>query len=285
MKITLLKASAALMLLLIANCSVNAQQLKVPAASPTQTIDQAFGLSNIKIEYSRPGIKGRTIYGDLVPFGKVWRTGANSATKITFGDTVTVAGNVVKPGTYALYTIPGKDEWDIMFYKDLNLAGDVAEYKKEDELFRFKAKPTNIANKVETFTINVSDITANSAKIELVWENTRVAFDVLTEVDSKIMKNIDASLEKDSRPYYSAANYYYENNKDLKKALEWTNLALAQNPKAYYMAHLKAKIYMKMKDYKNAIDAAQHSMELAKEAKSDDYVRLNEKLIAEAKGK
>jgi hypothetical protein len=280
-----IKFRSVLIALIAFSAAANAQQLKTPAASPTQTIDQAFGLSNIKIEYSRPGIKGRTVYGDLVPYGKIWRTGANASTKITFGDTVKVEGNMVKPGTYALLTIPGKEEWTIMFYKDLNLGGDVASYKQEDELFRFKAKPTAISPKVETFTINVSDITPNSANIELVWENTRVAFNVTTDIDTRIMKNIDASLEKDSRPYFSAANYYYENNKDLKKALEWTDIAISQNPKAYYMVHLKAKILMKMKDYKGAIAAAEQSMALAKEAKSEDYIRLNEKLIAEAKGK
>jgi hypothetical protein len=271
--------------LLTVSVNVNAQQLKTPAASPTQTIDQAFGLSNIKIEYSRPGIKGRVVFGDLVPFGKIWRTGANSATKITFGDSVKVEGNVVKPGTYALYSIPGKDEWEFMLYKDLTLGGDVAEYKTEDEVLRFKTKSSNNPVKIETFTMNVTDITSNTAKIELAWENTRIAFNVTTDVDSKVMKSIDTALEKDSRPYYSAANYYYDNNKDLKKALEWTEIAMAQNPKGYWIVHLKAKIQMKMKDYKGAIETAGKSMEIAKAEKSDDYVKLNEKLIAEAKAK
>jgi tetratricopeptide (TPR) repeat protein len=270
--------------LLITLCSnINAQTLKVPAPSPTQTLDQAFALSNIKIEYSRPGIKNRVVFGDLVPYGKVWRTGANAATKITFGDTVTVEGNIVKPGTYALYSIPDKNEWTIMLYKDLNLAGDVVNYKSEDELCRFKVKPTTIPMKVETFTINVTDITMNTAKIEILWENTAVEFNVTANIDSKVMKSIDAALEKDTRPYFSAASYYYENNKDLNKALTWVNQAIDLNPKAYYMVHLKAKIQMKQKDYKGAIESAEKSMALAKEAKSDDYVRLNEKLIADAK--
>lgn len=262
----------------------NAQALKTPAPSPLQTIDQAFALSNIKIEYSRPSVKGRVVYGDLVPYGKVWRTGANQSTKITFGDDVKVEGVALKAGTYALYTIPNKDSWEILFYKDLTLGGNVAEYKATDEVARVKGKVSATGMKVETFTINIGDITSTSASIDLMWDMTKVSFGVTTEIDEKVMKNIEAALEKDSRPYFQAANYYYENNKDLTKALSWVNTASEQNPKAYWMVHLKAKIQMKMKDAKGAIESAEKSMALAKEDGNADYVKLNEKLIAEAKG-
>lgn len=262
----------------------NAQALKTPAPSPLQTIDQAFALSNIKIEYSRPSVKGRVVYGDLVPYGKVWRTGANQSTKITFGDDVKIEGVALKAGTYALYTIPNKDSWEILFYKDLTLGGNVAEYKATDEVARVKGKVSATGMKVETFTINIGDITSTSASIDLMWDMTKVSFGVTTEIDEKVMKNIEAALEKDSRPYFQAANYYYENNKDLTKALSWVNTASEQNPKAYWMVHLKAKIQMKMKDAKGAIESAEKSMALAKEDGNADYVKLNEKLIAEAKG-
>lgn len=258
-------------------------QLKVPAPSPLQTLDQAFALSNIKIEYSRPSAKGRVVYGDVVPFGKVWRTGANQSTKITFGEDVKVEGNALPAGTYALYTIPNKDSWDIMFYKDLKLGGNVADYKKENEALVIKVKPSAYPAKVETFTINVSDITSSSANVELLWEQTRVAFNVTADIDSKIMKNIETSLATDSRPYFQAASYYYDNNKDLTQALGWVTKAIEQNPKAFYMVHLKAKIQLKQKDFKGAIATAEQSIALAKEAKNDDYVAMNEKLIAEAK--
>ncbi|MBK7432083.1 MAG: DUF2911 domain-containing protein [Bacteroidetes bacterium] len=207
----------------------------------------------MKIEYSRPSVKGRVVFGDLVPFGKIWRTGANSATKITFGDDVKVEGLALKAGTYAMYTIPNKDSWEILFYKDLTLGGNVADYKAADEVLRVKGK-------------------------------VKVSFNVTTEIDEKVMKNIDAALEKDSRPYFQAANYYYENNKDLTKALGWVNTAIEQNPKAYWMSHLKAKIQVKMKDSKGAIESAEKSMALAKEDGNDDYVKLNENLIKDAKG-
>ncbi len=283
MKTKKLKTIAAVLLITGGSIITNAQTLKVPAPSPLQTLKQAFALSDITIEYSRPGVKGRVIYGDVVPFGKIWRTGANATTKITFGEDVKVEGNAVAAGTYGIYTVPNKDSWEIMLYKDLTLAGNVAEYKKENELLRFTVKPTALGNKVETFTINVADVSPANANIELVWENTRVAFSVTADIDSKIMKNIETSLAKDSRPYFQAAGYYYDNNKDLKTALEWANKATEMNPKAYYMFMLKAKIEYKMKDNKAATATAEKVIALAKEDKNDDYVKQAEKLIAEAK--
>lgn len=260
-------------------------QLKTPQPSPTQTIDQAFALSNIKIEYSRPSVKGRTVFGDLVPFGKVWRTGANSSTKITFGDDVKVEGNALAAGTYAVYTIPNQDSWEIMFYKDLKLGGNVAEYKAENEVLKIKVKTSALAAKTETFTINIADVTSNSANVELMWDKTKVAFNVATDIDTKIMKSIDESLKSDTRPYYQAASYYYENNKDLNQALTWVTKATENNPSAFWIWHLKAKIQSKLKDSKGAVESAEKSLALAKEAKNDDYVKLNEKLIQENKKK
>lgn len=270
-------------LLTLMSFSVSAQQLKVPAPSPLQTIKQAFALSDITIEYSRPGVKNRVIFGDVVPFGKTWRTGANQTTKITFGEDVKVEGNPVTAGTYGIYSVPNKDSWDIMFYKDLTLAGNVAEYKAENEVLRFKVKPSALANKVETFTINFVDVTPSTLNVELLWEQTRVAFSVVADIDSKIMKNIEANVTKDSRPYFQAASYYYETNKDLKQALVWADKAIEQNPKAYWVVMLKAKIQAKAKDNKAAITTAEQVIALAKEDKNDDYVKMAEKLIAEAK--
>ena len=281
MKQTFLATVVALSML---SFSANAQQLKIPAPSPTQTLKQNFGLGEVTIEYSRPGVKNRVIFGDVVPFGKIWRTGANSTTKITFSEDVKLEGNAVAAGTYGLYTMPDKDSWTVMLYKDLTLGGNVAEYKPENEVLRFKVKPSVLTNKVESFTIEIADITPGTAVIELVWDKTRVGINVTTDIDAKVMKNIETALSPDDkRPYFQAANYYYETDKYLGKALEWTNKAIEQNPKAYYIVHLKAKILMKQKDYKGAITSAEQSMALAKDAKNDDYVKLNEKLIAEAK--
>ncbi|HXD94768.1 MAG TPA: DUF2911 domain-containing protein [Bacteroidia bacterium] len=263
--------------------NAQAQQLKVPAPSPLQTLKQNFALGDVTIEYSRPGVKSRVIFGDVVPFGKIWRTGANATTKITFSDDVKLEGNDVKAGTYGLYTIPNKDSWDIMLYKDLTLGGDVAEYKQENEVLRFKVKPTTLTSKVESFTMNLADITATSANIELLWENTGVAIKLTTDIDAKVMKNIETTLGKDNRPYFQAASYYFDNNKDLKQASAWVDKALEQNPKAYYMMLLKAKIAYKQGDKVNGKASAEKTITMATEGKNDDYVAMAKKLLADNK--
>jgi hypothetical protein len=194
--------TAATALFAISSSSSIAQQLKVPAPSPLQTIKQAFALSDITIEYSRPSTKGRMVFSDLVPFGKVWRTGANASTKITFAEDVKVEGTDVKAGTYAMYSIPNKDSWEIMLYKDLTLGGNVDEYNKENELLRFTVKTYVAMDWRDMFTINIVEMSSTTAKIELSWEKTKVAFAVTAEIDSKIMKNIEASIIKDNRQFY-----------------------------------------------------------------------------------
>jgi tetratricopeptide (TPR) repeat protein len=274
-----------LLLAALALNSVIAQQIKTPAASPLQTIKQEFALSDLTVEYSRPGVKDRVVFGDLVPYGKLWRTGANASTKITFGEDVKLNGNAVPAGKYALYTVPGKDEWEIVIHKNINHWGDGGDdYKQAEDLVRFKVKTAVLPYKVETFTINIADITNNTANIELIWDKTKVSFTVVSDIDGKIVKQIDEALSpKDKRPYFQAARYYYEADKDQKQALEWATKAIEQTPDAFWISHLKAKIQLKLKDYKGAITTAEASMAKAKEQKNNDYVALNEKLIAEAK--
>jgi len=280
---TLKSFSAAVIISAASFTGLNAQSFKAPAPSPLQTVKQAFALSDITVEYSRPSAKGRSVYGDVVPFGKVWRTGANGATKITFGEDVKVEGNAVSAGTYALYTTPNKDSWEIMFYKDLTLGGNIADYKKENEVVRFTVKTKVLNDKVETFSIYIADITSTTANIELNWEKTRVAFNVVADIDAKVMKNIETALKVDSRPYFQAANYYFDTNKDLVKALEYVNKGIEQNPKAYWMYNLKAKIQAKTNDKKGAVASAEQVVRLATEDKDDAYVKMGEKLIAENK--
>jgi tetratricopeptide (TPR) repeat protein len=263
--------------------SVNAQTLKTPAASPFQSIKQAFALSDITVEYSRPGAKGRVIYGDLVPYGKIWRTGANAATKITLGEDVKVEGNDLKAGTYAVYTIPKKDTWEILFYRDLTLGGNVKEYKTENEVLRIKVKPQPMAEHVENFTFEFTDLKPTSMNIGMIWEKTRVAFNVTGEIDAAVMKNIEKTMANDTRPYYQAANYYYENDKDLKQALAWVDKAIENNPKGYFIMTLKAKIQLKMKDTKGAIETANKALTLSREDGDDSFVKINEKILADAK--
>ena len=262
-----------------------AQTLKTPAPSTAQTVKQAFGLGDITLDYSRPSAKGRVIFGEVVPFGKLWRTGANAATKITFSDDVTLEGKAVKAGTYAIYTVPNKDSWEVILYSDLTMGGNTSNYKAENEVIRVVVKPTALTKSVETFTINLSDVTATSTTLEFIWEKTSVPVKITTEIDSKIMKNIETSLAADSRPYFQAASYYYDNNKDLNQALIWVNKAVEQNPKAFWVTMLKARIELKLNDKKAAIATAEKTAALATEAKNDDYVRMANDLIAEAKKK
>lgn len=260
-----------------------AQKITMPAPSPLQTVTQKFGLGEISIEYSRPSVKGRTIFGDIVPYGKIWRTGANATTKITFTDDVKVEGKDVKAGTYGLYSIPNKDTWEIMLYKDLTLNGNVADYKTENEVARFKVKAAKMPMKIESLMINIADITATEATVALLWENTAVSFKITTDIDARVMQSIDESMKSDKPEYFRAAGYYFDNKKDLKQALTWVDKAVAENPKAFYMFYLKAKIEYALKDKAAGKASAEKSIELAKEAKNDDYVALGTKLIADNK--
>ena len=269
--------------LFLAIFSVNAQDLKTPRPSPMQKLTQEFALGDITIDYSRPGVKGRTIFGDLVPYGEIWRTGANYSTKITVTDIIQIEGNKVEPGTYAIYTIPNKDNWEIMLYSDLKLGGNVAKYDKANEVLRFSVKPETITNKVESFTINMADLRDESATLEMVWENTRIPIKVTSAIDETIMANIKKTVIEDNRPYYTAAKYYYENDKDLTKALEWANKAYDQNPKAFWVKMLVARIELKLNKKKDAIASANKVIELAKAAKNADYEKMANDLIASAK--
>lgn len=274
------------MLLVLTMCfttAMNAQQLKTPAPSPGQTLTQDFGLSQITIDYSRPGVKGRVIFGDLVPFGKIWRTGANGSTTITFGDDVTIEGHNVKAGKYSLYTIPGKDMWTVMLNKDLELGGNVGEYDPAKEVCRFTVRPMSFPVKVETFTIGINNVKPTSADILLLWDNTAVSFTVTTDIDTKIMADIDKIFSKDSKPYFQAASYYYENNKDLNKAYEWVKQAAEQMPKAYWIQTLKAKIELKQNNKAAAAMSAQKVIDLAKQGGNDDYVKIGQDLLSKAK--
>ncbi|WP_338877064.1 DUF2911 domain-containing protein [Spirosoma sp. SC4-14] len=283
MKRNQLLLSSVAILLTVCSITTATAQLKIPAASPFQSTKQSFGLGDITIDYSRPAAKGRVIFGDLVPFGKVWRTGANATTKITFSDDVNVAGKEVKAGTYGLFTIPGKTSWQVMLSKELNLGANVADYKLENEVARVEVKPTTLPYKVETFTINIADILPGSATLEIMWDKTRIAVPLTVNIDPIISQNIKASMASDKPAYFEAASYYYDTNRDLPQALSWASKAVEQNPNAFWIMLLKARIELKLKDKQSAIASAQKTVELATTAKNADYVKMANDLIASAK--
>jgi Protein of unknown function (DUF2911) len=257
----------------------NAQTLTTPQPSPTQTIKQNFSLGSVELSYSRPGKKGRKIMGDLVPFGKVWRTGANAATTLTFSDDVTIGGTEVKAGKYGLLTIPDADKWTIIISKDITVNQPSA-YKPENDVVRVQADVVKIPFTIENFTINFADITGSTCNLEMMWENTYVQFAIKAGTDAKVMKQIDDVMNKDNKPYFAAASYYYDNGKDLNQALSWVNKALETNKDAFFMYLLKARIHKKLGDKTAAKAAATSCIEYATKAKNDDYVKMATELIA-----
>jgi tetratricopeptide (TPR) repeat protein len=259
-----------------------AQQLNTPQPSPTANIKQNFALSNIEISYSRPGVKGRKVFGDLVPYGKVWRTGANNATTITFGEEVMIGGKKVPAGKYGLLTIPGESEWTIIISKQTNVTSP-ADYKQDQDVVRVQAKPATMPFSIETFMINIDNIKSNSCEIGLGWDNVYTAFEVQADVESKVMEQIKNAMEKDNKPYFNAALYYIDNGKDLNKAVEWLDKAYAQNPEAFWVLYQKARAQKMLGKKTDAVATSNKSMDLAKKAKNDDYVALNEKLQKEMK--
>ena len=262
--------------------TTNAQQIKMPAPSPTQTIKQDFGLSSIELNYSRPGMKARKIYGDLVPFGKVWRTGANNATTLTFGDEVIIGGTKIPAGKYGLLTIPDKDKWTIIITKQTDVTNPSA-YKQEMDVVRVSAKAETLSNVYETFSMQFQNVKPTSVDLAITWDKTSVSLPITTDVDSKVMAQIQNAVEKDNRPYYQAAMYYLDTNKDLNQALVWFDKAVEQTPNAYWVHHQRANALAKLGKKEEAKKSAARSMELAKEQKNDDYVKLNEKLLSDLK--
>ncbi|HQV06765.1 MAG: DUF2911 domain-containing protein [Chitinophagaceae bacterium] len=273
-----------LILTAVAACGflLSEAQLKIPAPSPTQNLVQDFGLSNIELSYSRPGVKGRVIFGDLVPYDKVWRTGANQATTLKFGDDVMIGDTKIPAGKYGLLTIPGKKEWTVILTKQLDVTSPAA-YNEAMDVVRVVAIPQKIKENVETFTIGFTDITPNTCNLALTWDNTTVAVPISTDVETKVMAQIDQLMNKDNRPYFAAAMYYMNTGKDLKTALDWFDKAAAAQPNAFWVEHQRANCLAKLGKKEDARKAAEKSKAMAMAAKNDDYVRLNEKLLEELK--
>ncbi|WP_119080813.1 DUF2911 domain-containing protein [Chitinophaga alhagiae] len=276
-KLSALLSTAAICML--AAAPAFAQGIKMPAPSPTQTIKQDFALSAVEVTYSRPAMKDRTIMGDLVPYGKLWRTGANAATRIKFGEDVKLNGTAIPQGEYVLYTIPNQGGWDIVINKGLKNWG-IDGYKQEEDVARFKADVQELPFPIQSFMILFEDVRPSAMTMMLMWDKTLVPIEVTADIDGKVMAQIDDAMKTDKKPYFQAAAYYLETNRDLKTALGWADAATKENPKAFWIYHLKAKIQAKAGDKAGAKATAEQSIALAKEAKNADYVALNEKLIA-----
>jgi hypothetical protein len=277
-----MKKSILVMALLALVFQTNAQSLKTPSASTTQTVKQEFGLGSIELSYSRPNAKGRTIFGDLVPWGAVWRTGANSATTLTFSDEVMIGGKKIAPGKYGLLSIPGQSEWTIIISKQVDVTSPSA-YKQDMDVVRVNIPSVSMPFPVETFMILFEKVKSNELEMMIIWESTMVSVPIKIDIESKIMGQIDNLMNKDNRPYYASAMYYMDNNKDLNQAASWLDKAVEQTPTAYWVWYQKARCLSMLGKKAEAKAASTKSMELAKSAKNPDYVTLNEKLQASLK--
>jgi len=263
--------------------SVNAQELKMPAPSPTAVLKQDFSTSNIEINYSRPSMRGRKIFGGIVPFGEVWRTGANGATKITFGEDVTLNGKAIKAGTYALYTIPSEKEWKVIINTGISNWG-VSGFNEKDDVATFSVPVIKTSETVQSFTISIDNITINSAEISLAWENTKAVIKVAADNDKRISDYLETAINNPKKPYQQAANYYLETGRNLDKAAEYADKAIAENPQAFWLYWLKARIYQKQNKKSDALNAANKSAELAAATPyAAEYKRNAEKLAQEMK--
>lgn len=257
-------------------------QVKFPSPSPTQTIKQEFGLGTIELTYSRPGAKGRRVFGDLVPYGKLWRTGANAPPKLVFSEAVEMEGRKLDSGTYVLYTIPGVETWEVIINKGIKNTGTDG-YKESEDVARFKVEPVKTKSKIESFTIQFSDFKPESCELHLMWEKKLIAIPITVNIKDKIRAQIDAAMLTDNKPYWQAAQFYNEYDMNFNRALENVNKAAEANPKAYWIYLYKAKIQKEIGDNAGAMESSKTSLALSKIAKNDDYIRMNEKLLKELK--
>lgn len=265
-----------------------APKIEFPAASPAATVKQRVGFTDIEINYSRPSMRGRKIFGGLQPYGEVWRTGANNATKITFSTAVKFGGADVPAGSYALFSIPGETEWTVILNKVVGQWGAYT-YDAKNDLVRVKAAPLKSSMTFETFSISFNDLANESAAtLYLTWENTRVPVKIEVDVAGTLVPQIEAAMAapEGKKPYFASAMFYFENGLDLKKAATWMDAAMAEQPDAFYMVYRKGLILEKAGDKAGALAAAQKSLEMAKKVPGligAEYTRLNEALIARVK--
>lgn len=280
MRKSILSIAAAAALFVTANQA--SAQIKIPQASSTAKIEQTVGIKTVTLQYQRPNSNGRVVFGELVPFNQVWRTGANSLPIITFQEQVLLGGKEVPAGTYGILTIPKKGEWTIILSKNTEQWGAYT-YKQEEDLLRFEAKAKTISDKVETFSMNFDDVHANGANLVISWENTAVTIPLVVDQKAEIIASIEEGMKGEKKPYLQAAQYYLKNNLDLKKATEWISEADKGNTKAPHIKYWKAKIQLAAGDKAGAIKTAQEGVEMAKAGKNEEYVKLNTQVINEAK--
>ena len=260
-------------------------RISAPAPSPSSTLKQKVGLTDVTVKYSRPGMKGRTIFGDLVPYGKTWRTGANANTTVTFSTDVTIADGNVAAGTYALYSVPNKDSWEIMLYSDNENWGNPKEWDDAKVVAKAKVNVTKMPMKIESFTITVDDLTNTSGVLGLLWEDVYVGLPFTVPTDKGVMASIEEVMkgEPNDRAYYDAAQYFMSANKDVNQAKAWIDKAVEMTkdkPKFWYLRQ-QSLIHAKAGSKETAIAAAKESLKHAEKAGNEGYVKMNKASLKE----
>jgi tetratricopeptide (TPR) repeat protein len=249
------------------------KKIEFPGASQHSVVKQRVGLTDVEVDYSRPNKNGREIFGGLVPYGKLWRTGANAVTKIKFSRAVTLGGKEIPAGEYALFTIPTANEWTIILSQDAKVQS-AADYKQENDAARITATPEPLPITIETFTIALNDVKGASATLDLLWDKTRVPVKLTTDDVEQVSKQLDAAVSArtalDPRTAYQAAAFYYDNNKDMNQAAKWIDQALEKNPDAYFMHYKKAQIQAKLGNKTEATASAQKAIDILKKDKAPD---------------
>jgi Protein of unknown function (DUF2911) len=271
--------------LMIASITIEAQ-VKTPQPSPKSTLTQVVGLTDVSVDYSRPSAKGRKIFGDLVPFDKVWRTGANANTIISFSEDVVIGGATLKKGKYALYTKPKADAWEVYFYSDTDNWGNPETWDDAKVALKTTAKTEALNRNVETFTISFNNLDNNFAHLELAWEKTVVAVKIEVPTQKTAMASIEKTLGGPvAGDYFSSAQYFFQSNGDLNKSLEYVNKAIGMTKAGadvpFWYQRLKSLVQAKLSDKKGAIETAKLSLAGATKAKNDDYVKMNSDSIKE----
>lgn len=264
--------------------SVAQAQVQTPPTSTKSEVHQVVGLTDVKIDYSRPNMRGRLVFGDLVPYGRLWRTGANMNTVVSFANDVEIDGKVLKKGSYAIYTIPKVEEWEVIFYKDTNNWGLPEKWDESKIALSTKVKVQNLDRKFETFTMAINNVNIDYADLEIMWERSLVPVRFKVPTDNLAMESITETFEGPKIvDYYAAAEYFYLTGKDLSKALLWINNAIDKSGEKvpYYFVRLKSQIQAKAGDKIGAVATAKVALDLAEKANNLDYVKMNKDAIKE----
>lgn len=257
-------------------------QVQTPALSPISKFEQKVGLTDITIQYSRPGKRDRLIFGDVVPFGEIWRLGANENTKITSSDAIIFGKDTVKAGTYAMYAKPEKDNWTLFLYSETTNWGVPDPWDTKKVVYETKLPVVQLNDVVETLTISIEKIENNGASLVIMWDKSKIALPFTVNTKDKVLASIKKTMEGPSaNDYNRSATFYYQEKIDVKKALEWSTKACEMRPEAYWMLRTKALLQAENGDFKGAIATAKKSMELAEKDGDAAYVKMNKTSIEE----